>query len=539
MDLSHIITDYFSTAPLFAAYAEMHYRFKFVGSRYFLNEPEIIADIPYRIDPTQKIPILILIKDSHQYPIIFKSYTITISKDSKIIFTKSNLIDKEIREPWWQLDTHVDINGISGLISIDVIIDYTINEKQKSCINHNLPLLQKRAFETIVAETSLPGSEKTIWGDLHYHTNLTDDMVEFGAPMDSTLLAARAIGLDFYCCTDHSYDLDDLPGSWIKTDPELTKWNHSRKEIIEINRNNQECIIASEEVTLRNMKGRNVHALLLNNKTFIPGSGDGAEKLIPFSSEHSTIDVYELMESDSILIAAHPLTHVPLFQWLFVKRGKWMWDDLIQPGLTGMQILNGSLDSGFFEGRDMWIRLLLDGYKKYIYAGNDAHGNFNIFRQIKTPMLSVHEKKEQIFGDCRTGLLSDSKSPSGILSEIKSGNCIITNGPYINLVISNNGHDAKLGETVYFDTFDIKLDGISSPEFGRIIDIRLFKGNIGEESENCIIHKSYENSIYNDSLKEKYIYEVDCYYRGEILTIDSAGIEHMGMTNPIWVMNNK
>jgi hypothetical protein len=481
------------------------------------------------------MPVLILVKDSHHFPVLLNSYTIKIAQNGEIIFSSSDSIDKEIKQPWWQLDAFVDVIGIAGLISIDVTVDYTINEKRKSCINHNLPLLPNRALSCLVAESGLPGPSGLVWGDLHYHTNLTDDMVEFGAPLDSTLLAARAIGLDFYCCTDHSYDLDDLPGSWSKTDPELTKWNHSRQQIIEINENNPECIIASEEVTVRNKRGRNVHALLLNNKKFIPGSGDGAEKMIPFSSEHSTSDIYELIEDNSILIAAHPLTPVPLFQWLFVKRGKWMWDDLTQPGLTGMQILNGALDTGFYKGRDIWIKLLLSGYKKYIFAGNDAHGNFNIFRQIKTPMISLHEKNEQVFGDCRTGIISSSRSQPDILDGIKSGNCIITNGPFINLVISSNGINAKLGETVSFDIFEINLDGISSSEFGRIVDFKLFKGIIGEDLENCIIHKSNSHATYNISIKDNFRYSQDCYYRGEILTIDSGGIERMGMTNPIWI----
>ena len=54
----------------------------------------------------------------------------------------------------------------------------------------------------------------------------------------------------------------------------------------------------------------------------------------------------------------------------------------------------------------IWIRLLLDGYHKFIYAGNDAHGNFNMYRQIKTPMLSLYEKKEQLFGEFRTGVFT-------------------------------------------------------------------------------------------------------------------------------------
>ena len=51
--------------PTVFLYAELHFRFKWSGSRYFQNEPEILADLPIRIEPNMDIPILIIIKDSH------------------------------------------------------------------------------------------------------------------------------------------------------------------------------------------------------------------------------------------------------------------------------------------------------------------------------------------------------------------------------------------------------------------------------------------------------------------------------------------
>ena len=53
--------------PVIFLYAELHFRFKWFISMYFIKEPEIITDVPYRIDPNKKIPILILIKDAKKY----------------------------------------------------------------------------------------------------------------------------------------------------------------------------------------------------------------------------------------------------------------------------------------------------------------------------------------------------------------------------------------------------------------------------------------------------------------------------------------
>ena len=64
--------------PAIFLYAELHFRFKWTRSRYYLKEPEILADIPIRIEPNKDIPILLIIKDAHLYPIILHEVNINI-----------------------------------------------------------------------------------------------------------------------------------------------------------------------------------------------------------------------------------------------------------------------------------------------------------------------------------------------------------------------------------------------------------------------------------------------------------------------------
>ena len=85
-----MITQYFpiyveQLIPFLFLYTEIHHRFKFLGSKYFKKEPEIVVDIPHRIEPTQDIPILLLIKDSHEFPIILIAIDIKISFDEENI----------------------------------------------------------------------------------------------------------------------------------------------------------------------------------------------------------------------------------------------------------------------------------------------------------------------------------------------------------------------------------------------------------------------------------------------------------------------
>ena len=46
--------------PTVFLYAELHFRFKWSGSRYFQKYPEILADLPIRIEPNRDIPIIFI-----------------------------------------------------------------------------------------------------------------------------------------------------------------------------------------------------------------------------------------------------------------------------------------------------------------------------------------------------------------------------------------------------------------------------------------------------------------------------------------------
>ncbi len=105
-----------------------------------------------------------------------------------------------------------------------------------------------------------------------------------------------------------------------------------------------------------------MHALILNNSHFLPGQGDGAEEAFNFYAHYNTKTVHASLDENSLCIAAHPFSPVPLVQWFFVKRGKWLLKDILENNLAGLQIVNGDLGRGYQHGIKIWIRLLLDGY---------------------------------------------------------------------------------------------------------------------------------------------------------------------------------
>lgn len=522
-------------------YAEIHYRFKwFPFSRYFRREPEIIADAPFRLEPGMPLPVLLLIKDAHQYPIHLHSVTFTGKDEAGNTLIKQISQNLVIDRHWWYQTVELDPHNLMGKLSLEVSFDYTINGKRRMAINHNLPGSPEKPLTINLADQSLPGSKRGwYWGDLHTHTSLTEDQVEFGAPLEATQKAANACGLSFVCLTDHSYDLDDKMDSWYETDPDLQKWHDSRNLLKNLNENAETILVAGEELSSGNSRGKNIHILLLNWPEFIPGAGDGAERWFNTDPDYQTTEIVEHPFADGLAIAAHTRMQVPFLQKLLLKRGQWETDDHNLPNLTGFQVLNGSFNDDFNEGIHYWIKSLLKGQTKYIYAGNDAHGNFNRFRQIKFPMISIWDHTDQILGKCRTGIfLKNGLSLPAILQALRQGCCVISNGPLMEISIktSKNNKSYTLGEYVNGNNISISLTCSSSKEFGNLDNFELLLGDLGSAGENQIIHFNFNLDTYTHTEVISYnVTGIRGYIRGRATSKDKEGNCYHCYTNPVWI----
>ncbi|MCH7521246.1 MAG: hypothetical protein IIB42_06045, partial [Candidatus Marinimicrobia bacterium] len=444
-------------------YVEMHYRWWPLPSRYFRREPEILADLPHRLEPGQDLPLLLLVKDAHRYPIVLQRVTLMVETDEGQMPLDEIAVNEELTEPWWHRVITLERPIPHGNIKLWTTFHYTVKGKARTCTTHNLKSLPPRPLTIHLARDPLPG-ENVIWGDLHHHTNLTEDMIEFGAPLEATQAAATALGLGFVCAADHSYDLDDLPGDWVRSDPDLVKWHSSRAEIKVLNEHRDRALVVpSEEVSTRNTLGRTVHTLVLNHPDYLPGSGDGGERLIRQPSELDIAELTDQLGPGALALAAHPFQPVPFLQWAIIGRGVWQDRDTRQPGITGLQILNGGLDAGFFQGLEEWKRLLLAGQRTFIYAGTDAHGDFNLHRQIKVPFVSLTERPTKVLGSCRTGVLDiEPGDLPGLLAGLKAGRCIITTGPFLTMTLATPQATARIGETIDGSVVTVSLRMASS-----------------------------------------------------------------------------
>ncbi|MCK4903234.1 MAG: CehA/McbA family metallohydrolase [Candidatus Marinimicrobia bacterium] len=530
MFISNTISSFWSLF-LIIGYLEIHYRLKyFPFSRYFKREPEIYADAPHRIGSGQDLPISLIVKDANKYPITLKNVHIKIVNENDVTLEIDYKYNKKLNELWFEEIYYIDHTKLSGNLKIWCKILFDRKDKKRTVINHNVKTSEVFPLITQVDKDPLPGSEFFLWGDLHYHSNYTEDFIEFGAPLKSTKSAATALGLDFIAITDHSYDLDDKYGSWNESDPGLKKWNDSRHEIVNLNKSDSTLLIPGEEISTRNKNGKIVHTLMLNNPNYIHGSGDSGEKPLKKYSEHTVEEVINMHTNDSLVLAAHPFYKFPKPHQILLNRGCWSEDDCNNPNLTGLQILNGDIQHILNQQLNTWIKLLLSGNKIYIYAGNDAHGNFNRYHQANVPMLFTKQYDSYVLGKCRTGLINNCDlNVDDIVINLKAGKCIITNGPAIKTIINDK---YSYGDTIRTSSLIIIFEFFSSKLYGFLREAIIYKGIFGASSEE-IIDTNYwnKNSIYQLVNREIKWGNDSGYIRIELKTDK----EKYCLTNPIWI----
>lgn len=543
------------------SYAEIHYRIWNFWSRYFRREPEIVADMPHRVGPGRKLPVVVCIKDADRYPIRLDRIAIhLVGAQNRTLLLQKEYESMAISEPLWYDILPCDVERFSGRGKIIVNVFYS-NKRQKMCVNDNYRLTSHAPFNVLIDPQPRPRLDGWVCGDMHTHSHFTSDQVEFGAPLEVSSAMSSALELDFFAATDHSYDLDDSPQDYLVNDPERPNWNMLWEQVRRLNEANENVVILpGEELSVGNAKNRNVHMLLLNNHEFFSGSGDSAERWFRTRPQHRIPNVLARLESSALAIAAHPLADPPLAQKLLIRRGTWTDHDLKQACLHGCQFWNGDKEHFLKIGLPKWIELLLDGHRITLIAGTDAHGNFNRFRQIGTPHLTMQEGSREVFGTCVTGVyVGGESSLDAILSGLRRGCAIVTDGPMATMAFTPSSvgphPDAqaglrqspaarhpmpagdekckRIGETARTTVGAVRIDVRSSPNYGNVRALSLIVGDI-EGKKETRRRVDYPSGLYRFT---KNVALQDCpqpgYLRLELETCTGERLFHC-FTNPIY-----
>lgn len=505
-----------------AGYAEFHYKFKLPWSPLFKREPELIADAPYAVKKGGAAPLFLVTRDGDRFPIRLLSVEIDLRKEGGLCSLRKFEPNEVIDTPFRTLEFPLDLPEEPGLYRVNVKIDWEPLRngkpgRRKTAINSNLPTLPPIPLEItrLGADSPIPGEWKG--GDLHTHTTATSSPVEFGGEPEMMQRAAAAIGLDWFGCTDHSYDFRYRSDRYqVPTDPQ-EKRNELLRRLEGLDPEGP-LAVPGEEVSAGNWLGQNVHLLVLGNRHHIEGNGDGGRRWFNNRPDLTIPEVIEQAEGLPCW-AAHPRVTIPKLEKMVFRRGIWHPEDL-RPGLSGLQFWNGGTGTDFLNGRAFWVRRLLQGERWLPGGGTDAHGDLNRNTAVKTPLFSLRQHREQRMGSVRTWIPLPGKTTlDGVLRGLSEGGTLVGNGPWIGLERELSGA--------------VRVTGRSSADFGPIRRMVIFsglKGAISEMSQAVDPHEGKGNLSFETELRVELPPDAR-YLRAEIFT--TAG--NRALTSPVWL----
>lgn len=527
--------------PLVFLYAETHFRFfRWFPSLLFRRVPEVVFDMPRRLAPGEDLPVILILNDIDRYPVETKEVAITVSHKGSPIesFRFAELEQHALPHP---LSHQSSILAFTiprkslhtGEIHLNASATLGRGAKEWRVLNDNLPTASHQGFTVRVADTPLPGRETCTFGDMHVHSQLSQSHVEFGPPIAAIRQAAKAYGLDFWCVTDHSYDLACRLENYLERDSAIQRWEALRAEVAR-QPSARPFTVLGEEVSCHNKSGQVVHLCTYGSDEFLPGSQDGARR---FRRSEPQLTIGQCISSvhahSGLAVAAHPGWKTGLLQRTLLKRGRWGEKD-VSKELDGMQVLNSGFSRSWARGKALWISKLQQGLRIPLIAGNDSHGDFNRYRCIGTPFLSVVEGFDRCFGDSRTGVYGRASSQSRLLELIRQGRTFVTDGPMLCLARSREPKECIVEKE---DTPLSSLDAIyviaqSTPEFGSLSRLKVFQYTYGREAETTIFTKSYGPGSY-ECCEEIAITDInpDCYIRAEVTGVLPSGVTKAAATS--------
>ncbi|MCW7077481.1 MAG: CehA/McbA family metallohydrolase [Candidatus Syntrophoarchaeum sp.] len=527
---------------------------------------EVFADAPWRVQ-SGRIPILVMIKDADIWycgDYDLGNVEIYLDEDYDKDNNEADDILLETVTKWngitvnesfynlyypgdWYGITYLDPSehGLSGDVSFHVVIRDIGGFWDWDSDAHS-------HFNVTIANETLPHLNNWYSGDTHYHSSYTDNLVEFGFPVEATVEAGKAIGLDWNAITDHSFDIKDS-----RTADPNHKWNALKSEVSSYTAGSYKLILGEEVSCYGHENPPNplvprgvVHFLVFGMENFTNVGGTGLD-FIPGGHDDpwcddptwNLEDVIDIVNSQGgVSYAAHPEGHR---EWVadFLDRVPWITEDYDLTGYNGLQVWNGKCtqDTNWMTERDdgleQWKRLLLNGRKDvFIIGGTDAHGDFSHHTGGVWPFV---KETDNAFGKVRTCVYTETFSNDGILNALRHGHSVMTDGPVVVFNITNeHGETAIIGDEIAGDNLTLNIQWISTPEFGYINKIIVKKGVINEteESNFTVIQPS---SIGKNTLCDEHELIISpnesCYYRVEAYSNTTNNEQYRCYTNPIWV----
>lgn len=536
-----------------ALYAELHYRKWFLPSFLYRDRAEVIADLPARLEPgweSDSMPVLLYLRDAHRFPCTVESVRVQLWQGAEARTLAEIPLEWRCRAPFEHRILGLPLGDSARSGQAEVRVCFRIRQdggrwrgRRDEVWGDNYPGSSRcPGLPTYLAADPYPSVRGWSAGDLHHHTAYTADQVEFGAPPEVTAVLGGAAGCDWAALTDHSYDLDDQPESFLHNDPDRRRWRAFQREVETINRRGRGALLVpGEELSCGGEKG-NIHLLVLGVADLIPGTGDGAERW--FWNEPTlplTEALRRIRRANGVAYAAHPFESVGALSRVAFKRGTWTPGDAVQEGVAGLQIWNGRQHSDLEPGIERWLRLLDAGRRLAIGAGNDAHGGFTLARTVRVPFAWMDRDRAQIYGRARTQVeIRGALSMETVVGGLSRGRSFVTNGPSLILTATSGTGDPTLpGDRVPGSSLTrITVRASSTAEFGAPERVDLWFGQPGAGERRLASGRPMSASPWSVELEvQAPAVSGPGWIRAELHgeRASEADIEARALTNPIWL----
>ena len=452
-------------------YAETHFKFKLPWSLLYRPWPEILVDAPFQFVPSAEPTLWIVVRDAHRFPTLIESISIDIDEagdSSSATPEQSQKIDLQIKATEQFAFYPVKLGALKpGRYEIRCKLtarrldpaNGNVTDNVRTFNRWNYPGLRPAPLKIHVLAENPPKAPGYAAGEMHCHTHYSADHVEHGATPQVLQQAAKAVGLDFTCCTDHAYDFAYTTEDYTReAESPIPRFQNLRDEIRQLNANGMPLLVAGEEVSAGNSKGQNVHMTVLGPESYLPGLGDCGRNWL---ENRPTFRIAKLLEMTAAhCFAAHPMQPMGILEKFIFRRGYWSHKDLnldASHHVRGIQFWNGIRDEGFMLGRQWWIEELGKGNFLLPIGGNDAHGDLNDTTAVSTPLFSLRHTREHVFGKVRTVVKLD----EGGSVPLASAACASSATP--SLVLSNaeaSGDTPQLPETA--GASELSLDTLNA-----------------------------------------------------------------------------
>ncbi len=479
-------TDYFFTAiaPSDFDWRQVHVRLG--GGDYPAgpDDPYMICDAPFRVKSASSVlPVSAAFHDAHLDDVELQFVEIINDANGQLLI--SYPIWEWISTPYhsylFEDLTAADFGCTAGDTAwVRVVLH---------CNDHDWPWIPEEYTFTqhlkVRAGRDLPAPAGWYYGDVHTHSQYTNNIYEYGGPLEMFAAAAEAIGLSFATISDHSSDFDANGTLWQQMAADCQSYSTAAVHLFPA----EEICLDDNEIN--NYIDNRIHFLNYSNY-FIRGP----EAPITFSLDTSEEFTYlsqalaQMEAGGGFGYGAHPFQAYDPFVALFgLAMMTWSGEnyDLARgsSAYCGMELLNernryrknvsywyelnpfpwednpnwAFENTWITSGIAQWDEFLSAGLtqnlvapallpqKQFISAGSDCHGDFNYRTYNIDPIFFDVYATDNAFGNLRTAVYVPGYAPGQLpplpelMTAYRLGHSMVTDGPFMEIGLDANADD--------------------------------------------------------------------------------------------------